>query len=138
MALQILLAWFVGLFGGHLLIGALGGGFAMILLPVAFFASLPFLAAALLLASPFHWLVDRYFPALAVLAVAGAGVYTYLKVAGPAETADFLEAAVLLSVVCTGVACLTLYLMRRTFARADALGAGPPRMGSRGPSGTES
>ena len=80
MAIQILLAWGIGLFGGHLLIAALGGGFGMVLLPIAFFASLPFLAAALLLASPLHRLVDRFFLPLAVLAVAGAGVYAYLKV----------------------------------------------------------
>ncbi|SDB13397.1 hypothetical protein [Bauldia litoralis] len=119
MAAQILVAWGIGLFGGHLLVAALGGAFGMVLLPIAFFASLPFLAAALVLASPLHRFVDRFFLPLAVLAVAGAGLYAYFKVAGPAETADFLQAAILLSVVCTAIACLSLYLMRRVLERSQ-------------------
>lgn len=119
MAAQILVAWGIGLFGGHLLVAAFGGAFGMVLLPIAFFASLPFLAAALVLASPLHRFVDRYFPLLAILAVVGAGAYAYVKVSGPAETADFLQAAILLSVVCTALACLSLYLMRRVLERSQ-------------------
>lgn len=128
MAVHILVAYLVGLFGGNLLLSGLTDGLGMAFLPIAFFASLPFLLVAVVVLSPFHRFVDRYILLLAPLVVVGAGLYTFLVLenATVGETVAFRTTAVILSVACTGIACLTLFILRRAFSRGGADSAGSP------------
>jgi hypothetical protein len=128
MALHIVIAYAVGLIGGNLLLSGLTDGLGMALLPGAFLASLPFAVVALLIGSPLHRQIDRYMLPLSVLVIAGVGVIVYLVLgdSGWGATSVFRTTAVILSVACTGIACLTLFILRRAFSRGGADSAGSP------------